>query len=172
VDDAFGHWLAGLTDGEGCFAITKPTEGAGNYQLRCSFIILLRDDDASILQACQRITGLGKIYHRLGPKGKPSHKPQTRWVVGDRVGCLGIVDLFTRYPLRSKKARVFEIWKQAVMALCKYPKSGNPLYGRSRRPEMEDFRRQIEMVRAYPGDGAEEVADVQQHEDPQGAMSF
>jgi hypothetical protein len=108
IDDAFGHWLAGFVDGEGCFAISK-----GGYNgLRCVFRMAVRADDAAIVEEIHDRVGLGSISRLHEVKGG---RPQATWTVTSKADCLALCALFERYPLRAKKARDFEVWKRAVV---------------------------------------------------------
>jgi hypothetical protein len=107
TDDAFGHWFAGFTDGEGCFRV-KPTN-KGTFQ--CRFSIGLRADDAPILHEIREWLGFGILVH----SGRDSIKQeQWRLEVNRKVDTVKLVEIFDAYPLRAKKARDFAIWRQAV----------------------------------------------------------
>jgi hypothetical protein len=114
--DAFGHWLSGFTDGEGCFYL-----GMHSYKgKKCysgpttNFHIILRQDDAPILEKIRQFWGVGRLYIGFA-KQTPNQKPQSGLVIG-RAGDLAsvVIPHFERYPLRAKKASDFEIWKQGV----------------------------------------------------------
>jgi hypothetical protein len=113
MDDSFGHWFAGFVDGEGCFAIQAV--GPRLSSRVCMFVIGLRSDDRAVLEEIQAQTGLGKIYDSPGRK---TTKPYSRWCVQTQPEVMSLVEVFERYPLRSKKARDFEYWKQAVEVWC------------------------------------------------------
>lgn len=102
VDPAFGHWLAGMTDGEGSFVISRDPRGI----FRCTFQMGLRLDDRPILNECCSRVGLGAVHEQLGRLAV--------WVVGRKVEVEILVQLFRRYPLRAKKAKDFEVWARAV----------------------------------------------------------
>lgn len=108
LDDGFGHWLAGFTDGEGCFYI-RPVATAYS----CEFVIGLRPDDRPILEEIAMRTGFGLIrdHHGTGAKRDGS---QSRWEVCRKADCASLVAIFDRFPLRAKKARDFAIWREAV----------------------------------------------------------
>lgn len=116
VDAGFGNWLAGFTDGEGCFQISRKNDRA----YCCRFTIELRSDDSAILYECQSRTGIGTIRSRThspnqySPTRSPA-KPQTCWTVARHQHVDVLVAIFKRYPLRAKKARDFEIWCRAVV---------------------------------------------------------
>lgn len=113
-DPSFGHWFAGFADGEGCFIIARG--GRNNTSFCCAFIIGLRVDDLAVVETLREVTGVGAV-HVYGPYASSQRagaKPQARWDVGNRADCLKLRDIFDRYPLRSKKAGDFAIWREAV----------------------------------------------------------
>jgi hypothetical protein len=115
-DDAFGNWLAGFIDGEGCFTIRKTTKRVVTYST--SLAVRLRADDAAILREIQVRTGLGRMYSiRCSGQRKDGtqHHPCMGWIVASKSDCMGIVDLLDRYQLRAKKANDFAIWREAVL---------------------------------------------------------
>jgi hypothetical protein len=112
VPDEFGYWLAGFTDGEGCFAARIQSFKDGSRALETHFTIGLRADDRAILEEIQRVLGIGTIKTRRG-----HYSPNPQAIYG--VYCTAdfyhiIVPLFERYPLRAKKAKDFQIWKRIV----------------------------------------------------------
>lgn len=112
--DAFGYWLAGFVDGEGCFLLyNKNRKGV---PICCGrFIIALRKDDLPILDKIKRFLGCGRIY--LDDKRARS-RPQAKYVIYHSADLKQVViPLFEKYSLRAKKARDFVIWKQAVELL-------------------------------------------------------
>lgn len=109
VDDAFGNWLAGFADGEGHFAIRS--KGPSAYT--CAFGIQLRIDDLAILEECKERTGLGSIHTRS--RKDPKIRPQSTWMVVSHYDCEVLAAIFTRNPLRAKKAQDFEVWKRALL---------------------------------------------------------
>lgn len=120
LDCAFGHWLAGLADGEGSFAIHRDVrhrvprlDGTELTTYDCSFAISLRLDDLPILEKCQRTTDLGRIY--LMPS-RHKRNPQAVWKIYSKRHVATLCRFFDQYPLQSKKLRDFAIWKRAVRA--------------------------------------------------------
>jgi len=117
--DAFGYWLSGFVDGEGCFLIEKEQRKHRKKSARCYLKIQLRDDDIEILEAIENYWGKGHTrrvgalknkYHNSNPSAiyrffgtKPLHDI--------------LIPHFEKYPLRSKKAKDFEIWKEAINLL-------------------------------------------------------
>jgi LAGLIDADG endonuclease len=110
VDSAFGHWLAGLADGEGCF-IVYPVNGA---QYATRFTIRLRVDDWPMLEEIHRRTAIGTLNRESRPRGT-AWGDLARWTVETKAACVALVELFDTYPLRSKKARDYALWREAVL---------------------------------------------------------
>jgi hypothetical protein len=151
-DDAFGHWLAGFADGEGCFSILHHK---GREAYHCQFIIGLRDDDTAILREVHARTGLGYLRRReVCPSSVKNARAQTYWVVHRKTDCLALVEIFDRYPLRAKKARDYAVWREAVLEWERW--TGKRVGVRQRTcyvdwRRMAELRRQIQAVRQYPG---------------------
>src|SRR4051812_19925163 len=103
MTDAFGHWLAGFVDGEGCFSITQPH--AYKRSCRCDFTITLRDDDGPILEEIQKQLGVGRLSRHVRKVNPKNGKPQARYSVATKRETLVIVGTFDRFPLRAKKAK-------------------------------------------------------------------
>jgi hypothetical protein len=113
LDPCFGHWLAGFTDGEGCFRIIKHPQR--NY-FACSFEIKLRSDDELILEDICGQLGVGNIYHqayRVNSYGVKSCSTVTLRFAS-KSECAVIQDVFRTFPLRAKKAEDCLIWCKAV----------------------------------------------------------
>ena len=142
INDAFGHWLAGLIAGEGCFRVHSSKKGA---YLSCSFQLKLRDDDTPILQEIQKTLLLG----RLNPESRSGNSnPCLRWTVDTKAECPALVELLERYPLRARKAQDFALWKQAVQVWTSM-KPGNRWAGAPDWSTMKALKAQIEETREY-----------------------
>jgi hypothetical protein len=109
--DGFGHWLAGLIDGEGSFTITPNRPG-----FVCRLSVGLRADDREVLSLIVSRTGLGKCLGSSRSGG--NRKPLVVWRVQRKEDCQAVVELLRLCPLRSKKARDFEIWAEAVAVMA------------------------------------------------------
>lgn len=122
-----GDYVAGFVDGEGCFALTfrkdkqkdKPTGKIREYfYWKAQFAIVLRPDDAAILDSIKTTLGCGLITTKK--KGD-----QVRLSVQDvRDLHNKIIPFFTRYTLRAKKLRDFILWSEAVVILYKNCEDG------------------------------------------------
>lgn len=119
IPDSVGYYLAGLTDGEGHFGISKNTRRGRNHH-GCLFIINMRLDDLPLLEWLHEQTGgLGSIGRNQGLRQRQGWetRPVAAWRVYSKAECLELVHIFEEYPLHSKKARDFTIWAQAVRYL-------------------------------------------------------
>lgn len=105
IDNDFGHWLAGFTDGEGCFTAVFIRQC-----LYAQFRIHCRADD-KILRHIHKILNIGNLYFY---KTDNQVNPMLSLCVGSLKDCQKIITLFDKYPLRAKKARDFEIWKEII----------------------------------------------------------
>jgi len=117
MNDAFGHWLAGFIDGEGSFIV----HGDGRKQ--CRLCVKLRGDDRPILDEIVERTGIGRVRIQTNNAGT---NPQFAWLVDSKSDCCRAVVLLERYPLRAKKARDFELWREAVrLWVAMAPRNGH-----------------------------------------------
>lgn len=116
----FGHYMAGLIDGEGCFHVhKKQVNGCETYD--CQFSITLRADDRDILVEMQRqLGGIGSLADRP----RAAANPQARYCISSKADCQVLRAALSVFPLRAKKARDFEIWAHALDAWVNHePKS-------------------------------------------------
>lgn len=114
ISEADGHYIAGFTDGEGCFVLRlhprKPP--ATGYTVHTVFKLTLRADDAPILRWIQSILNCGRLFDSQSTK---LGKPQCSFIVSSVNECASIVaPFFRRFPLRAKKRHDFEIWADGV----------------------------------------------------------
>lgn len=136
VDD----WLAGFVDGEGCFQI-KPTIARGRTYFYPMFVIGLRDDDEPLLRGVVERVGLGRIEYSSARQGTDYYSQrQVRWIVKRKAECQELARLLHAHPLRSKKARDFELWAAAV----------DEVNGERRVERMRLLADRLRDVRKYP----------------------
>lgn len=122
--EAFAHWLTGFVDGEGSFTINQNKKGDVSSSdcgiLSVEFSIQLREDDVEILRKIQGYFGCGFVGGNSRKKARECGATNAR---DERTyKCVKIDDLvskiilhFDEYPLRTRKAQDFEIWKQAAL---------------------------------------------------------
>lgn len=71
MDDAFGNWLAGFIDGEGCFSV-REIKGTKDSHYIFRFTIRLRIDDIEILNLIRDTIKLGTVYFGPRKDGNPT----------------------------------------------------------------------------------------------------
>jgi len=150
MDDAFGHWFAGFTDGEGCFSIRKTGHIRRRYagSLQCCFSITLRADDLPVLQHIKATLGFGNIYLQNPPSKRVNSHPAFQWAVSSQAGCMRLVELFDQFPLRAKKSADFGVWREAVVYWVGLPKATRKT-GQRDMVRFEELRQKLKAVRSY-----------------------
>lgn len=139
--DGFGHWLAGLIDGEGSFQISPNRPG-----FSCRLTVALRDDDTQTLAEVERRTGLGRLTNQARGHGT-NRKPVAIWRVQRQHECEALIEILAEFPMRSKKARDLAVWSEAVRAMGAMP----PANGRPRDwSEVAALKERLSDVRAHP----------------------
>jgi hypothetical protein len=151
MDDAFGHWLAGFTDGEGSFCIYRRERGVRQcHEIR--FSLSLRDDDQSILRDIFNATSVGRISHvKRSWDGVRKRCNVYQWQVGGKADAFFLAELFRLYPLRSKKARDSSLWCKAATLMACYGHLSKGKYSAVHpvQSQMARLKFQIESVRRY-----------------------
>lgn len=118
-----GWWVTGLADGESSFVATltyRSRETATGRSIRVAdvshrFSIALRADDNATIEKLFRYFGCGHVGDKKPPKDKPDANPQRMFRVDAKSDLLStIVPHFERFPLQSKKAQDFAIWKEII----------------------------------------------------------
>jgi len=121
IDSSFGHWFAGFTDGEGSFLLLE-NRNRTHPQWRPStvprFSLGQRADDVAVMELIHSTLGMGKL--RLNDStGTRNAKPIIEFNIWRIAECLDVIDLFTRFPLRAKKAHQFEVWARGVNEIAR-----------------------------------------------------
>jgi hypothetical protein len=120
LDDMdFCNWLVGFTDGEGLFGLSYFTT-SNTYS--CEFGFTYRADDYKIYEYIGERLGLGHLCHHkdhdwIGTGGN-THKPSGGFQIRDSKDLLTvIIPIFDKFPLKSKKALEYPLWRMAVELL-------------------------------------------------------
>lgn len=115
VSDEFGYWFSGFFDGEGSIIVfTRPSTHDPRYaEYRLGIRVMIRDDDAEVIRMIHDNLKVGRVHTR---EAHGRSNPAVAWAV-ERVQDLAevIVPLFDRYPLHTKKAKEYALWKPLVM---------------------------------------------------------
>ena len=112
MDTNFGNYIAGFTDGEGCFGINKHIQHKhlkAFYYPR--FAIHVRADDAPILLQIKQFLGCGEIYVH----NNIDRNPMVSYQIDGVKDLMKVIELFDACPLRAKKAREYAIWRTCVL---------------------------------------------------------
>lgn len=153
MNEKFGYWLAGITDGEACFGLRA---AKGRMVPSARYDLSLRDDDSEVLEYIRRELGFGKVYYArkssTNPQGYVS-KPRATFAVWNKSDCLKLVSVFETYELQSKKKRDFILWSEAVRLWNTRTTTG--AWGRdpiqlTTITRMQELARLISETRAYP----------------------
>lgn len=119
MDEQFGHWLAGFTDGEGCFLIDK---GMGTHSPR--FVLSTRIDDLPILTEIRDRLQMGNIYSKKSMPDGYRRSAAVALHIVRKEHIIQLAALFDRYPLRAKKQNDFRIWRIAVALWASHDRYG------------------------------------------------
>jgi hypothetical protein len=108
--DADRAFIAGYVAGEGSFAIRANN---GGQSWACTFSLTARADDTELLLWLRDLSGCGALYAR---PAQGNAKPQTAWTVWRKADCARLAGFLAATPMLNKKARDFEVWREAVAA--------------------------------------------------------
>jgi hypothetical protein len=114
VAPEFCSWLAGLVDGEGSLQIKHQKK---RWWLELT--ISLRDDEQQMLDMIRTELGRGSCYLHNSKNPQLRSKPRYMLRFHNAADTRFFTALFERYPLRSKKRHVFELWAKARKELDK-----------------------------------------------------
>ncbi len=140
-DAGFAYWLAGFIDGEGCFRVQRHERGT----YTCTFSINVRRDERATLEAIKRFLGVGTISEH---DGSGNANPLCRYAIQDKSGCIRLVQMLDKYPLRAKKRIDYDAWAEAVSEWSSM-KRGNRWSGPSDWTRMAALKSRIETTRQY-----------------------
>ena len=101
-------FFAGFVAGDGSFVI-RPNNAGASWS--CGLQVKLRADDTPLLAAFRDWSGLGQLSPAAARGGS---RPQTTWMIGRQAECLKVAAILDDSPLLGKKAREFQIWREAV----------------------------------------------------------
>ncbi len=120
------------------YAIAPQTRTAGAY--RCGFFVLMRADDKPFLERMRAELGAPGAIRPARKKPEGNRKPSVLWHITDNRGVLWLTEILDVYPLWSKKARDYAVWREAAILMAA---------GGWRSDEMERYFHEIRAAREY-----------------------
>lgn len=148
---AFRAWLAGLICGEGYFRIHRVKDGS-YYSVE--FGIHMRADEAPLLRALHRRTGIGSITEVPAQDKTVKSAPSLIWKAQSRSDCRKVAALLEGQPLYGKKQREFDLWCKALRLWETTPK-GSRWNGPRDNSAMELLYEEMKSLRPFDLDLAE-----------------
>lgn len=116
IDDAFGYWFSGFSDGEASFILSPRSDKRKSdkgRQFCLYFTVAQRADDLSTINRIRDVLcGIGAIYISRYKSGRNPMAFLRITRIYDLYHI--IVPLFDKYPLQSKKKKDYVIWREAV----------------------------------------------------------
>jgi hypothetical protein len=115
-----------------------------------TFSLKVRDDDEAYLCSIAERAGFGLVnrIHRRAQPGRHNN-PVIAWNVRKQADVVRLVAFLDRFPLQSKKARDYEVWRRAVKAWLAMPRRN--VYRPRDWSELLALKRELEAVRRYSG---------------------
>ena len=135
----FYLWLGGFLDGEGCFSLTRAKSGA---MFSARIQLSLRCDDWRLIEEIWETTGVGVT----SLKRTEGTNPQATWWVLRSHDCQAIGQkLADAGGIRSKKARDFQLWREAVDLLCEV---GGSAFGPA-EPRLQQIKDELHAIKKF-----------------------
>mgnify|MGYP001603775426 CR=1 FL=1 len=143
-DPLWCAWFTGWVDGEGCFISQIHND---SLAITPVLTVSLREDDRNILREVKETLRCGVLYEKSRKHDRENGKgckDQIAWKCGSLGQCRHIlIPLFDKYPLRSKKARDYKIWRELVLGISE----GHHL--NRNRDYILDLCRQLKEIKRY-----------------------
>ena len=122
------EWVTGFADGEASFTYSR-----SSTQIALYFAVKLTAAEEPLLQRLQAFFGGGTIYH-VQPRAPRERSGATKTASYFRISrhdeLPAVVAHFDRYPLRSTKKQVYELWRMMVLAKQQFRKPDRELLER------------------------------------------
>ena len=101
-------WLTGFTDAEGCFTVSF-LQGSNAFRIR---YIVSQKGEINLPILSQII-----LLFKAGAIEAHSQKSNYSYILSGEKSCYSIYDYFHNFPLKSKKAHSFKLWKEIHLAI-------------------------------------------------------
>jgi hypothetical protein len=108
--------------------------------------VALRDDDRDILVSYRNRLGLGHLTPIAARNGS---RPQVVWKIGSKLECQLLAQLLDAHPLRARKRREYELWREAV-GIWASERQGLSFGGRARLAQLAKYLRAERAYREPP----------------------
>lgn len=119
LDPLWCSWFSGFFDGEGCLGVNSGQRSYRNPNPECFVDVNVRSDDASVIEEIRDKLKIGNIHiNSLDARRAKGQRvmDSIHWRAGKTSHLVGvIIPLFDKYPLKTKKAVEWVLWKEAVM---------------------------------------------------------
>ena len=145
LSGAEAHTLAGFLDAESHLGVI-PNNGGATWRCECS--VNLRDDDREILIGYRGKLGLGHLTQVAARNGS---RPQVLWKIGSKLECQALGEILDAHPLRGRKRREYEIWREASMVWASRRRGPGPA-GRARLAQLAAYLLAERVYRDPPPD--------------------
>jgi len=103
-------WLTGFTDAEGCFTVSF-LKNSNAFRMR---FIVTQKGDSNIPVLSHLI-----LLFQAGALEAHSLKSNYSYILTGSKACFNVYDYFNNFPLKTKKAISFELWKEIHNAITK-----------------------------------------------------
>ena len=147
MDMNFGHYLAGLIDGEGCFMLNKQTQHkhlSVFYYPR--FALHMRADEMPILLQIKEFLGVGNVY-----TSEATHKnPMAVYQIDSGKDCVALVKILDICPLRAKKLDEYKIWRTCVLLKQQKPRHSYLAIGFDELRRLKSYKEGSETIISAP----------------------
>lgn len=159
IEESFGNWMAGFTDGEGCFMLyINPRKGRTSFGVNAMFQIGLRMDDRPVLEMIKDNIKCGLIYPK--PTEKYYHirkdgklRQDVKFVVRKIPDLIEvIIPMFERFKLKAKKRKEFDIWKKGLFLLREFQTSGGFSFTEDLLNKLREISHKLKSLRPLQSD--------------------
>ena len=149
------NWIVGFVDGEGCFhvSVNRHPEMTIGYQVLPEFVVVQHERDIQLLHSMKRFFRGGVVRRNHGDR----YCLRVR-----KLACLvECCEFFQKYPLRSKKAVDFAIFRGVVQSMVDRKhltlQGVSDIVGRigamntADRPRLDEIRSQLDKEIVHAG---------------------
>lgn len=130
-------YISGLVTAEGSLGIVRNAPGSLVPKLQ----VRMRADDRPLLVEVVNRMDAGKLYEQQPSRSYPPGV--VSWIVCSRDDLCSLVEVFDDHPLRGRKRREYDCWREAVL---EYAKGRPPRVRYARMRELQDA---LAHARAY-----------------------